>query len=44
MLNVAMYYGDTDEIEYWQRRYNGYMKLAQLKGVQIFGMKKGEEQ
>jgi hypothetical protein len=35
MLAVALYYGDTSEIEYWRKRYNGYMKLAQQKGIQI---------
>jgi len=35
MLNVAMYYGDTDEIDYWSRRIHGYQKLAQKNGVQL---------
>jgi hypothetical protein len=44
MLNVATYYGDPDEIEYWTRRYNGYMKLAAQKGITVRGMQAIEEE
>jgi hypothetical protein len=43
MLNVATYYGDPDEIEYWTRRYNGYMKLASKNGIQVKGRVVEEE-
>ncbi len=35
MLNVAMYYGGADEIDYWTKRTHGYQKLAQQKGIEL---------
>ncbi len=36
MLNVAEYYGDPSEIQYWTKRLHGYQKLLNQQKRQSF--------